>query len=316
MLRFAMALALAAFLVGCGSPSPQDAAPDNEETLTEVTDVDVQEGEGEGSALTEETSSEESPEPTPAIYDYTTQEIWVDGRHGSIYGLAYVPEGEGPWPLVICAHGLGGTHSSVADYAAELATHGFMAYALDFNGGSSSSLSEGSTLDMSAQTEADDLEDVMDASAIWEFVDHERTYLMGESQGGLASAIAAARRPQEVDALCLFYPAFVLTDNLHEQFASLDKVPESYSMFGWITVGRAYAEDMWDFDFEREIAAYMGPVVIAHGTADSVVPYSYAERASAAYTNADLHLIDGAGHGFGGAAFDESLGYLLQLLDR
>ncbi|MBQ9058761.1 MAG: alpha/beta fold hydrolase, partial [Atopobiaceae bacterium] len=176
--------------------------------------------------------SANQPKTQPTIYQYQTEERWVEGRHGRIYGLAYIPEGEGPWPLVVCSHGLGGTHLTDADYAQQLAAHGYAAYTFDFNGGSSQSKSEGSTLDMSAQTEADDLEDVMDASQNWEFVNHDKLFLFGESQGGLVSAIAASRRPQDIDALCLLVPAFVLIEFVPAAFAQVENVPESFSVFG------------------------------------------------------------------------------------
>ena len=51
---------------------------------------------------------------------------------------------------------------------------------------------------------------------------------------------------------------------------------------------------------EDEIARYGGPVLIVHGDADDVVPYSYAERANELYKNATLVPVHGADHCFVG----------------
>ena len=64
------------------------------------------------------------------------------------------------------------------------------------------------------------------------------------------------------------------------------------------------------------IADYTQDVLIIHGTADTVVPLSYSERALEVYQNAELITIEGAGHGFyGGPAFVSSIEDTVQFLD-
>ncbi|HIV17917.1 MAG TPA: hypothetical protein IAC82_01190 [Candidatus Merdivicinus intestinigallinarum] len=69
---------------------------------------------------------------------------------------------------------------------------------------------------------------------------------------GLIAGIAAARRPGKISSLVLMSPAFLISDAIHEQFDSLEKVPDRFQ-FNWITAGRPYAEDMWDYDVYEEI---------------------------------------------------------------
>jgi hypothetical protein len=247
-------------------------------------------------------------------YAVTTREITVPIGNQSIYGVAYLPDAESPVPLVIISHGLGITHESVSEYARFLASHGIAAYTPDFRGGSTMSRSDGETTEMSVMTEADDIEAVMAAASGWEFFDQENLYLMGESQGGAASAVVAARRPGDVDKLVLLYPAFVIPDVVHESYESLDALPETFSMFGWMTLGRVYGEDVWDWDFEADARSYPNPVLIIQGTADLVVPPAYAERADAAYPDSQLHMLEGAGHGFYGSEEDTAKQYALEFL--
>ncbi|RTE49316.1 alpha/beta fold hydrolase [Actinobaculum sp. 352] len=247
-------------------------------------------------------------------YKVSTREITVPIGDQSIYGVAYLPDTDTPVPLVIISHGLGITHESVGEYARFLASHGIAAYTPDFRGGSTMSRSDGETTEMSVMTEADDIEAIMAAATGWEFFDQENLYLMGESQGGAASGVVAARRPDDVDKLVLLYPAFVIPDVVRESYPSRSDLPETFSMFGWMTLGRVYGEDVWDWDFEADARSYPNPVLIIQGTADVVVPPAYAERADAAYPDSQLHMLEGAGHGFYGSEEDTAKQYALDFL--
>lgn len=248
-------------------------------------------------------------------YAYGQQEIELENQGQKIYGVAYIPETENEKvPLVICAHGLGGSYQSNAAYAEQLASHGIAAYCFDFRGGGGSR-SDGDTTEMSVMTEVSDLEVIMEAAPGWDFVDESKIVLLGTSQGGITSAIAAARHAEQISGLVLMYPAFLVGDAVHERFDSLEEVPDSFH-FNWITAGRPYAEDMWDYDVYGEIGNYTGRVLLLHGSADSIVPISYSDRAVEVYENVEYDVIYGAGHGFHGDAFDEAVRYVFGYLQE
>ena len=69
-----------------------------------------------------------------------------------------------------------------------------------------------------------DLEVILEAASGWEFADENRIVLPGTSQGGITSAITAAKRPDRISGLVLMYPAFLVGDAVHEQFDSLEEV--------------------------------------------------------------------------------------------
>lgn len=249
------------------------------------------------------------------VYTYRQQKIELENQGQKIYGIAYIPETENKTvPLVICAHGLGGSYQSNAAYAEQLASHGIAAYCFDFRGGGGSR-SDGDTTEMSVMTEVSDLEVIMKAASGWEFVDGNRIVLLGTSQGGITSAIAAARHTDRISGLVLMYPAFLVGDAVHERFDSLEEVPDSFQ-FNWITAGRPYVEDMWDYDVYEEIGNYTGRVLLLHGNADSIVPISYSNRAAEVYKDVEYYVIDGAGHGFSGGAFDEAVRYVFEYLQE
>ena len=245
---------------------------------------------------------------------YTQREIWLENEGQRIYGVAYIPEVEGKVPLAILSHGLGGSYSSCLAEAEQYASHGVAAYAFDFRGGGGS-MSDGNTTQMSVMTEVSDLEAVLAAAKSWDFVDADRIILNGFSQGGIVSAITAARHADEVAGLVLCYPALLVHDAVHEQFDSLDDVPDEY-YFNWIYAGRAYTADMWDYDVYAEIGNYTKPVLLMHGDQDYIVPVSYAERAAEVYPDVEYHVMDGAGHGFNGSSFEDSMEYTFAYLQR
>ena len=248
-------------------------------------------------------------------YDYRQQEIELDHQGQRIYGIAYIPSTENEKvPLVICAHGLGGSYQSNAAYAEQLASHGIAAYCFDFRGGGGSR-SDGNTTEMSVMTEVSDLEVIMEAASEWDFVDENKIVLLGTSQGGITSAIAAARHTNKISGLVLMYPAFLVSDAVHEQFNSLEEVPDSFQ-FNWIIAGRPYVEDMWDYDVYEEIGNYTGNVLLMHGSADNIVPLSYSDRAAETYEDVEYYVIDGAGHGFSGSAFDEAVRHIFDYLQE
>ena len=249
-------------------------------------------------------------------YEYKQKEICVYNKGQKIYGIAYIPDtGRQRIPLIICAHGLGGSHSSsTAHYARQLAPCGVAVYCFDFCGGGGTE-SDGETTQMSVMTEAADLEAVIEAAMQWDFVDTGRIALLGTSQGGAVAAITAARHVQDIAGLVLMYPGFVISDIVHEMFPSRQEIPDTFP-FHWITAGRSYAEDMWDYDVYKEIGNYKKKVLLLHGNKDTVVPISYSERAASTYEDVEYYVIDGAEHGFADDAFDESVRRIVDYLQK
>lgn len=118
-------------------------------------------------------------------YEYEIQELSAWRDENQIYGVAYIPQMETEqMPAVIYAHGYGATHQNGIQYAEKLAERGFVVYCFDFCGGSTSSQSDGSTLEMSVFTEQADLETVIEMVGELEYVDSSHVFLLWASQGG------------------------------------------------------------------------------------------------------------------------------------
>ncbi|MBD5162130.1 MAG: alpha/beta fold hydrolase [Oscillibacter sp.] len=228
----------------------------------------------------------------------------------TIRGTEYRPAGSN-LPAAIVCHGFMVNQNTVRHYARHLAKTGYAACCFDFNGGSvTGSKSDGKTIDMSVLTEVMDLEAVIDHVLQLPHIDSDKgVVLMGCSQGGFVSALAAAKRKAQISRLVLFYPALCIPDDARAGkmiFARFDprNVPERISC-GPMKLGRRYVTDVLDMDPFAEIISYPGPVLIVHGTDDNIVHPDYSQQALEAYlkrpaseASVRLEMIEGGAHGF------------------
>ena len=191
-------------------------------------------------------------------------------------------------PAIIVSHGFTSDHRSTDHYGKYFAKGGYAAFTFDFNGGGPRCKSDGAMTDMTVRTEVADLLAVMTYVRGLPYVDTERLVLMGCSQGGFVSALAAAQLPDQVWRLILFYPAISLADDARMgelmglKYDPAD--PPEVTDLRIMKVGREYfltAQKMHEYE---EMLPFAGPVLIVHGTADKVVNAAYSKAAWLAYT--------------------------------
>lgn len=232
-----------------------------------------------------------------------SEEVLINASLGKMYGILTIPETEGKVPLIIISHGFDGTHADKLDYADYFTRRGFATYSPDFCGGGGGSLSAGTMLEMSVLTEAEDLN-----AAVDHFLADSRfscIMLWGSSQGGLVNAYMAAGRSEDIRAMVLEFPAFVIPETVKAMANPDGSFPETAVLRG-VLIGRRYMEDATAMDCYDRIKAYTGPVLLLHGDADDVVPLSYSERARETFENAELIIYPGQGHDFTGEAAEEA----------
>lgn len=219
-----------------------------------------------------------------------------EGR--KIYGHLHTPKGKGPFPAVIICHGFGADLNDHEYYAKVFSRNGIAAYCFDFIGGGPKVRSDGTMTEMSVLSEVKDLYAVMDAIEALDVIDSNNLFLMGGSQGGFVITYAASKRPNEIRGIIPLYPAYVIADFVRDLLKGKKEIPETFRCLG-CTVGSIYAADALSFDIYEHMS-YPGKVMILHGTADSLVPIAYSERAVKVFPDAELIRIVGADHGFYG----------------
>lgn len=249
-------------------------------------------------------------------YNYNREEYWCGPEGKRVFGFLYLPEGVEKPPLIIVSHEMGRTHTSVAGYGEALAQDGLAVYVYDMRGASEESRSEGSMREVSAMTVSADLEMIVEDLTRTGLFDASRVVLAGASLGGFASAVAAMRHPEQFAGLILMYPGFILIEDVHRDYGSLDRVPEFFVFNGWFPVGRCFSADVWDFDPYSQIGRYEKPVLVMHGDSDPLLTISWSERAAAAYSDAEFHIVKGGQHGFRGDALKEAVEYIREYLKK
>ncbi len=140
--------------------------------------------------------------------------LWIDNGDRRIFGKLCKPaKADGKQPIVIVSHGFNGTHHFAQDYFKPLSDLGYQVYCFDFPCGSIHSQSDKNTMNMSIEDEVSDVQAIVKYFSKQKDIDRKQIVLIGESQGGLVSALASARMPKAISQTILIYPAFCIPDN-------------------------------------------------------------------------------------------------------
>jgi pimeloyl-ACP methyl ester carboxylesterase/peroxiredoxin len=234
----------------------------------------------------------------------TTKELLtIDGGKGKLAAILQKPAvkpGE-QCPVAILCHGFGGSKEGIMfDLIADsLSAHGIASIRFDFNGHGQS---EGDFKDMTVPNE------VEDAKKVYEYVQSlnwaGKTALLGHSQGGVVAGMTAGELGTgNIAAVVLMAPAGVLRDDairgntMGKMYNPLDP-PEYVELWGGRKRGRNYIRTAFALPIYETAARYEGPACIIHGTADTVVPYTYGERYHSLWKGSELHILDYYDHGF------------------
>ncbi len=246
----------------------------------------------------------------------------------TIRGMQYFPEQfdeNRKYPAVIASHGFLCNYTSMENWCRSFAETGYVAFCFSFCGGGTQSedkalKSDGESTKMTVLTEVEDLLSVKNFAVRQTYVDMENLVLLGESQGGFVSGLAAARCGAEIKKLVMAFPALCIPD--HARRGCLggasyqpDNVPDMLDC-GQTRLGRAFHEEAVQMDAYLELAPYEGPVLILQGLSDDIVNYSYAVRARENYREGQCHLqlVRNLGHGFSEGTYKSAFASVRQFL--
>lgn len=222
-------------------------------------------------------------------YDYEIQELYVEHDEIRLYGKVLIPQGDGPFPAIIFAHGAEADYKADMTTLKSLAMSGIVCYTFDFYGWTDRSTGpQGIKWFKDVPRGVDDayerqvLRQVQDLNAVisrissLDFVDAGKMYLLGSSMGGATAATAAVTHSEDIQGIILQYPAINLNPEAMVEGASLDA------------------------------NRYTGPVLILQGTEDTIVPRSMSEELASYYNelypeHAELVIYDGQPHVFTGS---------------
>lgn len=205
-------------------------------------------------------------------------------------------------PMVILMHGIFSSKNIVPipALAKALAKEGIASICFDFGGHWKS---EGQMEQMTVGKE------IEDALAMWNYAKSlpyvSKIGMLGHSQGGVVASMTAgmlASRGESPAALVLVAPGSVVQDACRNgrffgaKFNPADP-PEYVKCFGIMKLGREYIITTQELDIYGTAKAYTGPVLLIHGSEDTIVPMSCSEKYVETYSqDADLIVVDGENH--------------------
>ncbi|GAA3026731.1 alpha/beta hydrolase [Microbacterium dextranolyticum] len=239
------------------------------------------------------------------------QPFATEVRGLTLRGTHYLPGDPSPTGPVaprttaVLLHGFGGsrveTTGVFVTLARALVAAGIGVVAFDRAGHGES---DGEFFDTTASGDIADTRDVLAAVRALPEVDADDVHLVGMSLGSVIAAAVAAEEA-DVRSLTMWSTASVFVDDIRagqiqgRSLAALDAPGGFFDFFG-MRMGPAMRDDALGFDPYARAAAYRGPALLLHGTAD-FVPLRCAER----YTQADvfgeraeLVVVEGADHGW------------------
>ncbi len=233
----------------------------------------------------------------------TSENVKIQGDHGLLDAIIQKPkmkDGEKVRVAIIC-HGFGSNKErpllkSIAD---SLQAKGIASIRFDFNG---CGKSEGKFEDMTVPNEIEDAKRVVAYALQQPWVSD--ISLVGHSQGGVVASMVAGELKGSIRSVALCAPAAVLRDDairgqLQGGTYDAGNIPETITIPGRnLKVGRNYCATAQTLPIYETALQYEGPVILVHGTADRIVPYTYSERYKAGYKNAELYLLPGVDHSF------------------
>ena len=220
--------------------------------------------------------------------DYRTEELRVEYDGISLYGKALIPDGDGPFPTVLYAHGAESDYKADMTTLKSLAMSGIACYTFDFYGWTDRSTGPqgvhwfhdvprgvDDSYEKKVLQQVEDLNAVIEAAKGWDFVDTSRLYLVGSSMGGATVATAAVTHSDDIRGIVLQYPAINLNPDATVSGAPLD------------------------------VNGYTGPVLILQGTKGVIVPMEMSQNLTAHYNtlrddHAELIIYEGQPHVFTG----------------
>lgn len=247
------------------------------------------------------------------------EESFYNEKGEKIYGKLFLPVEKAvknkKYTTVIISHGFNGSAEYTSQFSKLLAKKGIASYVFEFRGGSMKTKSDMKMTEMSLFTEKKDLNDVLSHVEKLKEVDNRKIFLMGESQGGIVSAMSALELENRIKGLILIYPAFVIPESGRELYRTVEDIPDEITVFGAV-IGKKYYMDIRELDIYKEIERYNGKVLIIHGDKDEIVPLKYSEKALSHYKDAELKVIPGAKHGFNPEEFEKAVNFSAEYIKK
>lgn len=293
LLVLTMLLALAA----CGG---QNDAPATEAPTEPSTESPTEPATETPTEPTVETTDEASPA-------YVENAVNIPSTTGDydIPAILTIPEGEGPFPLVVMNHGCGGSKEENIGFtyiSRVLAKNGIATIRFDQPGCGES------TIDFTNFCYSENINnsnDCLNYALENANIDETKLGILGYSMGGAITNIITSREDNPYAVRVLLAPAYELVEMYETAYENLE-VAEKDGYVPFMSFGvelhfsPQYYRDLIDYVENREKVLETAdlPTLLITGTEDTTVPYEEAVAFGKAL-HADILSLDGVTHSYG-----------------
>lgn len=200
-----------------------------------------------------------------------------------IVGMLHIPGGRGPFPGIVICHGFTSSKdkSTQVSMAEDLSRAGFAALRIDLYG---SGESAGKLEDMTVTKQVKDLLGALDFMEKHPSVDGKRLGVVGSSLGGMVAGLGTAK-DRRVKSLVLRCPVSDMKGVVNNVFSKVSKKSGlDYSEFiedggdNTMKIKYRFYTNATEQPLYKVAGKIRCPVLIVHGTSDSVVPISQSVR--------------------------------------
>lgn len=258
---------------------------------------------------------------------YTRYAVTYEANGLTISGIMNIPEGKGPFPALVLAHGyidpdVYTTGRGLAREQDLLARNGYVVLHTDYRNHATSD----NDPDNDVNLRLGYTEDVIGAvlalrSSTRPEIDGDRIGLLGRSMGGGVTYNTLVVEPGLVDAAVVFAPVSSRPAENIDQFQRPDDDPivaEIEATHGTPEENPKFWREVSPITYADRLSE---PLLIHHGTADDTCPITWSRQTTAAFKAAgkdvQLKVYEGEGHAFGPqwpASMDTTMAFFAQHL--
>lgn len=231
-----------------------------------------------------------------------TLQIEFSNRHNMVLrGIATMPDGDGPFPVIVNLHGFGGTKEGPkclhVTTSRALAAEGTACIRFDF---SCNGESDGEFENMTFTALMQDTEDIWNWVKEQAWVDSSRMILSGHSMGGFVAASSAPKlNPAGLILMC---PGKQMWDGCGERSRAMEAQGIAFGDVEGLKFSHAFNYDLEKYRPFEDAAGYGGPVLLVRGTKDELVNEDTCESYLQLYENKGSRYvhIENGNHNFSG----------------
>ena len=200
--------------------------------------------------------------------------------------------------ILVFFHGFTGNKSEHAyhfrNFSRLIAKDGYASIRMDFSGNGES---DGDFSEFTFDTMMSEAKEIIDYAFNLEGV--KRVSLLGFSMGGAVASIMSSVYQNKLSKIILWSAAANIAEHIKNYFEKGVELPNGNKLIAtYFELSKEMYASIDKCHPMEGIEKFTNPVLLCHGRNDQCIDYMYSMRYAVKYPNAQVHIIDGANHGY------------------